>query len=304
MILRSVYQRVAERELMLPVVVGRKSASERFAGAVETLSMEALMRDGRALQAGTSHYLGQNFSRAYDVRYTGRDGAEEFPHTTSWGVSTRLVGALIMAHGDDQGLRLPPSIAPYQAVVVPIYRSDEERDLVLGEADRVVRDLRRRRVRVHVDDRDQHRPGYKFNEWELKGVPLRVELGPRDIAAGQATLFWRDLATKEPVRLGELGAVARELLSDIQRGLFEDARRFRDEHTYTPTTWDEMRQLLSSASGFVVAGWCGDEACEARVKEETKATIRVLPLRRERTDGSCLVCGRPASERAHWAQAY
>jgi prolyl-tRNA synthetase len=304
MILRSVYQRIAERELVLPVVVGRKSASERFAGAVETLAMEALMRDGRALQAGTSHYLGQNFSRAYDVRYTGREGAEEFPHTTSWGVSTRLVGALVMTHGDDQGLRLPPSIAPYQAVVVPIYRSDEERELVLGEAVRVARELRRRRVRVHVDDRDQHRPGYKFNEWELKGVPLRVELGPRDIAAGQATLFRRDLATREVVQLGELGAVARELLSDIQRGLFEDAQRFRDEHTYTPATWDEMCRLLSSASGFVVAGWCGDEACEARVKEATKATIRLLPLRRERTDGSCLVCGRPAAERAYWAQAY
>jgi len=294
MILRSVYQRVAERELMLPVVVGRKTASERFAGAVETLSM----------QAGTSHYLGQNFSRAYDVRYTGRDGAEEFPHTTSWGVSTRLVGALVMAHGDDQGLRLPPSIAPYQTVIVPIYRSDEERELVLGEAERAARQLRRRRVRVHVDDRDQHRPGYKFNEWELKGVPLRVELGPRDIAAGQATVFRRDLATKEVVPLAELGSIARELLPDIQRGLFEDARRFRDEHTYTPTTWDEMRELLSSASGFVVAGWCGDEACEARVKEETKATIRCLPIRRERTDGSCLVCGRPAAERAYWAQAY
>jgi prolyl-tRNA synthetase len=304
MILSSVYQRVAERELLLPVVVGRKSPSERFAGAVETLAMEALMRDGRALQAGTSHYLGQNFSRAYDVRFTGREGAEEFPHTTSWGVSTRLVGALIMAHGDDQGLRLPPSIAPHQVVIVPIYRTDEERELVVGEAGKIERELHRRRVRVHVDVRDQHRPGYKFNEWELKGVPLRVELGPRDIAAGQATLFRRDLATKDAVPLPEVGAVVRELLADVQRGLFEDARRFRDEHTYTPATWDEMRQLLSSASGFVVAGWCGDEACEARVKEETKATIRCLPLRRERTDGDCLVCGRPAAERAYWAQAY
>jgi prolyl-tRNA synthetase len=304
MILASVYQRVAERELLLPVVVGRKSPSERFAGAVETLAMEALMRDGRALQAGTSHYLGQNFSRAYDVRFTGRDGAEEFPHTTSWGVSTRLVGALIMAHGDDKGLRLPPSIAPHQVVIVPIYRTDEERELVLGEAGKIERELRRRRVRVQVDDRDQHRPGYKFNEWELKGVPLRVELGPRDIAAGQATLYRRDLGTKDAVPLSDVGPVARELLSDIQRGLFEDARQFRDEHTYTPATWDEMRELLAAARGFVVTGWCGDEACEVRVKEEAKATIRVLPLKRTRTDGNCLVCGRPAVERAHWAQAY
>ena len=262
------------------------------------------MRDGRALQAGTSHFFGQNFSRAFDVRYTGRDGAEEFPYTTSWGASSRLVGALIMTHGDDQGLRLPPSIAPHQVVIVPIYRSDEEREGVLAAAVGLERELRRRRVRVHVDDRDQHRPGYKFNEWERKGVPLRVELGPRDIAAGQATLFRRDTGAKEPVPLAEVGPVARELLGDVQRGLFDDARRFRDEHTFTPATWDEMRDLLAAARGFVVSGWCGDETCETRVKEETKATIRCLPLTRKRTDGDCLVCGRPATERAYWAQAY
>jgi prolyl-tRNA synthetase len=304
MILRSVYQRVAERNLLLPVVTGRKSPSERFAGAAETLTMEALMRDGRALQAGTSHYFGQNFSRAFDFRYTGRDGAEEFPYTTSWGATTRLVGALVMSHGDDQGLRLPPGIAPVQVVIVPIYRSDEERELVLAEAGKLERELRRRRLRVHVDDRDQHRPGYKFAEWELKGVPVRVELGPRDIAAGQATVFRRDVATKDTVPLGDLGGVARELLADVERGLFEDARRFRDEHTYTPATWDEMRELLAGASGFVVSGWCGDEACETRVKDETKATLRCLPLKRTRVDGDCLVCGRRARDRAYWAQAY
>jgi prolyl-tRNA synthetase len=304
MILRSVYQHVAERDLLLPVVTGRKSPSERFAGAAETVSMEALMGDGRALQAGTSHYFGQNFSRAYDLRYTGRDGAEEFPHTTSWGVSTRLVGALIMAHGDEQGLRLPPGIAPHQVVIVPIYKTDEEREQVLAEAARVDEELRGEGLRVRVDDRDQHRPGYKFNEWELKGVPLRVELGPRDIAAGQATLFRRDLATKHAVPLAGIGGAARELLDDVQRGLFEDARRFRDEHTFTPEGWEEMRDLLSAARGFVVTGWCEDEACEARVKDETKATIRCLPLERERVDGDCPVCGRPATERAYWAQAY
>ena len=304
MILRDVYQETAERDLLLPVITGRKSPSERFAGAVETLAMEALMRDGRALQAGTSHYLGQNFSRAYDVRYTGRDGAEEFPHTTSWGTTTRLVGALIMAHGDDSGLRLPPGIAPHQVVIVPIYRTDEEREQVLAAASRVDEELRGEGLRVKVDDRDQHRPGYKFNEWELKGVPVRVELGPRDIAAGQATVYRRDLATKDPVPLEGIGRSARELLDDVQRGLFEDARRFRDEHTFTPDGWDEMRELLSAARGFVVSGWCEDEACEARVKEETKATIRCLPLERERVDGDCPVCGRPATERAYWAQAY
>ncbi|MEA2374672.1 MAG: prolyl-tRNA synthetase, partial [Thermoleophilaceae bacterium] len=174
----------------------------------------------------------------------------------------------------------------------------------MGEVSRIEKGLHRKRVRVHTDDRDQHRPGYKFNEWELKGVPVRIELGPRDIAAGQATVFRRDLSTKDTVPLAELAPVVKELLGDVQRGLFEDARRFRDEHTYTPATWDEMRELLSRAAGFVIAGWCGDPACETRVKEETKATIRCLPLRRQRTDGDCLVCGRPAKERAHWAQAY
>jgi prolyl-tRNA synthetase len=304
MILRSVYTLVAERDLGIPMVTGRKSPSERFAGAVETVSMEALMRDGRALQAGTSHFFGQNFSRAYDVRYTGRDGAEEFPYTTSWGASSRLVGALIMTHGDDMGLRLPPSIAPHQVVIVPIYKTDEEREQVLAAASSAEEELRGEGLRVRVDDRDQHRPGYKFNEWELKGVPVRVELGPRDIGAGQATVFRRDLATKEAVPLEGIGRTARELLDDVQRGLFDDARRFRDEHTFTPGGWDEMRELLSAARGFVVTGWCEDEACEARVKDETKATIRCLPLERERVDGDCPVCGRPATERAYWAQAY
>jgi prolyl-tRNA synthetase len=209
-----------------------------------------------------------------------------------------------MTHGDDAGLRLPPSIAPHQVVVVPIHRTDEERELVSGHVERIAAELRRRRVRVHVDDREQHRPGYKFNEWELKGVPIRIELGPRDIGEGRATVFRRDTSTKDTVALDEIAPVVRELLGDVQRGLFEDARRFRDERTFTPSTYDEMRELLSAARGFVVTGWCGDEACEARVKEDTKATIRCLPLERKRTDGSCLVCGKDARERAHWAQAY
>ncbi|MFL5779986.1 MAG: proline--tRNA ligase [Thermoleophilaceae bacterium] len=303
MILKSVYARVAEEVLGIPMVQGRKSPSERFAGAVETLSIEALMRDGRALQSATSHFFGQNFSRAFDVRYTGRDGAEEFPYTTSWGASSRLVGAMIMAHGDDQGLRLPPSVAPHQVVIVPIYKTDDEREQVIGAANRIAAELKPNH-RVHIDDRDQHRPGYKFNEWELKGVPVRIELGPRDLSSQQATVFRRDTGTKTQIPLDGLGADVPELLADVGRGLFEDARRFRDEHTFTPDGWDEMRELLSAASGFVVTGWCEDEACEARVKEQTKATIRCLPLERERVDGDCPVCGRPATERAYWAQAY
>ena len=304
MILLDVYRDVAERVLAMPMVLGRKSASERFAGALETFAMEALMRDRRALQAGTSHYLGQNFSRAYDVRFTGRDGAEQFPYTTSWGSSTRLVGGVIMTHGDDTGLRLPPAIAPHQVVIVPIHKTDDERASVLDAAAGMVRSLRDAGVRVHVDDREQHRPGYKFNEWELKGVPTRIELGPRDLASGNVTVYRRDLASKEPIALDSAAAHVRELLDDVQRQLFDDALAFREANTHEPGSYDELKAQMAGDGGFAVTGWCGDEACEERVKSETKATIRVLTLDPEPVGGACVVCGRDAAERAHWAQAY
>jgi len=301
-ILLDVYRDAAETVLGLPVRVGRKSESERFAGAVETFCMEGLMRDSKALQAGTSHYLGQNFSKAYGVKFLGRDNSEQFAEATSWGVSTRLVGGVIMTHGDDRGLRLPPLLAPIQVVIVPIYKSDDERALVLDATKRLVGALGD--VRVKVDDREGFRPGFKYNEWELKGVPIRLEIGPKDLAAGQVTLARRDNGNKAPVP--EAGVVQRvtELLDEIQRTLYEQAAAFRDEHTFEPKDYDEFKTLLTEPGGFLVAGWCGDRSCEDRVKAETKATIRYLPLDPEPVQGACIVCGRPATERATFAIAY
>ncbi len=302
MILHDVYAATVEDELAMPVHKGRKTASERFPGAVETLTMEALMRDRKALQAGTSHYLGQNFSKAYGVRFQNRDGKQEYAYATSWGASTRLVGGVIMTHGDDKGLRVPPKLAPYQIVVVPIYKSDDERARVLASVERLRGELAG--VRVKIDDRDAYRPGRKFNEWELKGVPVRVEIGPKDVEAGQVILARRDTMEKETVPAAGAAARARELLEEIQVALFKDATAFRDKHTFQPQDFDEFKGLLIDPGGFLQGAWCGDAACEARVKEETKATIRFVPLRPEAVDAACLVCGKPGVESASWALAY
>lgn len=301
-ILLDVYVDAVENVLAVPVRRGRKSPSERFAGAVETFTMEALMRDRKALQAGTSHYLGQNFAKAYGVQFQGRSGEQEYAYATSWGVSTRLVGALIMAHGDDTGLRLPPALAPHQIVVVPIYKTDDERARVLEACSRLRAALGD--LRVKIDDRDEYRPGRKFNEWELKGVPLRIELGPKDVDAGQVIFARRDTGEKETVPESEVATRAPATLDAIQSALFEQARAFRDGHTLTPKDYDEFRTLLADPGGFLQAGWCGSADCEAKVKADTKATIRYLPLDPEPADGTCLVCAGPATERAAWALAY
>ena len=290
-----------EEDFAIPVLTGRKSESERFPGAIDTLAIEALMRDGKALQAGTSHYLGQNFAKAYGVQFLGRDGKQDFPYATSWGVSTRLVGGLIMAHGDDKGLKLPPKLAPFQVVIVPIYR-DEQKSTVLDAVRRIADSLGD--VRVKIDDREEHRPGYKFNEWELKGVPLRLEIGPRDLEAGQVLAFRRDTGEKSALPLTSLPVAVPDLLADIQRSMFQTAVDFRAERTFAPATYDELTDLLSAASGFVQGGWCGSRECEDKVKNDTKATIRVLPLDAEQQDGKCVVCGSPATELATWAQSY
>jgi prolyl-tRNA synthetase len=296
-ILRAVYRDVAEEVMAMPVVLGRKTASERFPGAVETFSMEALMRDGKALQAGTSHYLGENFARAYDVRFTGRDGRKHYAQATSWGASTRLVGGLIMAHGDEAGLRLPPALAPFQAVVVPIGGE-------LEAAERLARALRGAGVRVRVDAREGRRPGFKFHEWELKGVPVRLELGPRDLAAGGVSVAVRGRPDRLEITLDSAAEQLRGLLADVQRELYERAAEFRAAHTLFARGYEEMREYLAAATGFAVAGWCGSERCEERAKTDAKATIRCLPLDEERVDEPCVVCGGPAAERAYWAQAY
>jgi prolyl-tRNA synthetase len=303
-ILHDVYADTIENVLAIPVLRGRKSERERFPGAVDTYTLEALMRDGKALQAATSHYLGQGFARAFDVRYTGRDGTDHYPHATSWGASTRLVGGVVMAHGDDRGLRLPPRIAPQQVVIVPIFREENRAD-VLQTATAVAHELRAAGVRVKVDDRPEHRPGFKFNEWELKGVPLRVEIGSRDLAAATITVARRDTGEKREIPRSRASAAIADLLSDVHRSLFNTARAEQERRTLRdPRGYDELIEYLRDAGGFVAASWCGREECETRVKEDSSATIRCLPLDEQPPTGRCSCCGRPAVAAATWAQAY
>ena len=304
-ILHDVYADTIENVLAIPVLRGRKSESERFPGAVDTYTLEAMMRDGKALQAATSHYLGQGFARAFGVRYTGRDGAEQYPYATSWGASTRLVGGVVMAHGDDRGLRLPPAVAPQQVVIVPIFREDD-RAAVLEAATAVAVELRATGVRVRVDDRPEVRPGFKFNEWELKGVPLRIELGSRDLAAASVTVVRRDTGEKQQIQLPRAAVAVDELLSEVQASLFQSARDDLERRTLRePSGYEEMIEYLREAAGFVAAPWCEGTACEARVKEESSATIRCLPLgEQSNRPGACVCCGRPAAVEAVWGQGY
>ena len=304
-ILHEVYADTIENVLAIPVLRGRKSESERFPGAVDTYTLEALMRDGKALQAATSHYLGQGFPRAFDVRYTGRDGTDRYPFATSWGATTRLVGGVVMAHGDDRGLRLPPRVAPHQVVIVPILR-EEDRARVLGAAHAVADELRVAGVRVRLDDRAEVRPGFKFNEWELKGVPVRIEIGGRDLAAGVVTVARRDTGEKREIPLARAADAIDEFLRDVQASLFRDARDERERRTLRdPSGYEEMIDYLRDATGFVEAPWCGRRDCEVRVKDDSSATIRCLPLDEHASQpGPCACCGLPAATRAVWAQAY
>ena len=299
-----VYREVAEDVLAIPVHTGRKSESERFPGADETLPIEALMRDRKALQGGTSHFLGQNFAKAYDVTFLNADGEQDHAWGTSWGFTTRMVGGTVMAHGDDKGLRLPPAVAPVQVVIVPIYRSDEERGDVLLAADKARAALDADGIRVKVDDRDQHRPGFKFSEWELKGVPVRIEIGPKDVAAGQVTVAERLSGEKNAVVQDEAIDGMSDLLARIQKDLHADALAFREANTHEAADYDSLKSGIEGAGGFWVGAWCGDVACEDRVARDTSATIRFLPLETVDPGASCTVCGKPGTERATWAKAY
>ena len=309
-----IYRDFMEAWMAMPVVTGRKTDSERFAGSLRTYSLEAMMQDNKALQAGTSHNLGQNFSKAFDLKFQTEAGGTEFAWNTSWGVSTRLIGGLVMTHGDDIGLRLPPLLAPTELVIVPIYRKDEERSRVLEAAERVqfaLRDWERRepgRLRVHVDLREGMKPGAKYFDWELRGVPVRMELGPRDIDANQAILVRRDTREKRSVSLDSIGEEVSETLERMQDDMLEAARDRRERHSVRGgITYDGFRQLMEGEGGFVYAGWCGDAKCEAEVKEDTKATIRVLPdeeFRSAEAPTACLKCGGKAAEEALWARAY
>jgi len=295
------YAKVAETVMAMPVVKGMKSESEKFAGALRTYSIEALMGDGRALQAGTSHDLGQNFAKAFDITFQARDKSVQHVWGTSWGVSTRLVGGVVMTHGDDSGLILPPRVAPYQVVIVPIGR-DNWRETVLPKAQEIQQQLRSAGIRVTLDERDE-RPGWKFSEWELRGVPLRVEIGPKDIEKSAVLVARRDTREKQSLAMDGLATRIQQLLDDVQRTLFDRARTFRDEHTQRVSTYEEFKQVMEGRPGFVIAPWCGSTDCEAQIKNETQATIRNMP-RSGAPGGTCIRCDQGAIAEAWFAKSY
>jgi prolyl-tRNA synthetase len=298
-----VYSTFAEEFLAIPVIRGSKTESERFAGALDTYCIEALMQDGKALQAGTSHFLGQNFAKAFDVKYASREGREEYVWATSWGVSTRLMGALVMAHSDDNGLVLPPKLAPQQVVIVPIYKTPEEYAATCERAHAIKDQLKKLGVTVKVDDRDTHKPGWKFAEYELKGVPLRIAIGPRDMQNGTAELARRDTLTKEVVPMDQLTTIVPALLDRMQIDIYNKALNYRTQNTYRVDTWDGFLEQIEKG-GFISAHWDGDAATEKMIQEETKATIRCIPLDTVEEAGFCVKTGKPSNRRVLFARAY
>lgn len=302
--MQEVYVDVVENIMGIPVVKGYKTDSERFAGAEDTYTIEALMQDGKALQAGTSHFLGQNFAKAFDVKFTNREGKQEYVWATSWGVSTRLMGALIMTHSDDSGLVLPPKLAPIQVVIVPIYKNDEELQTIGDYADELIAQLKIKGISVKFDDRDTQRPGFKFAEWELKGVPVRVAIGARDLANKTVELARRDTQTKETVSQEKLDSYIENLLNEIQDNLFTKASKFRNEHITEVDSFDAFKEILETKGGFLLAHWDGTPETEEQIKELTKATIRCIPLDRKEEAGSCVLTGKPSKGRVLFAKAY
>ena len=299
----TVYRKFVEDYLAIPIVIGRKSELEKFAGAEDTYSMEAMTQDKRAIQAGTVHYFAERFARAFDVRFQNKDGRLTYVNTTSWGVSSRIIGTLIMVHSDDQGLVLPPRIAPTQLVIVPIWKSDEQRNAVMDVAGKL-KDSLKSKFSTELDARDEYSPGWKFNEWELKGVPVRIEIGPRDVANRQVILARRDSGEKTPAPLDSAVKAVEELLQDVQTSLFRKAAEFAATNTHRVDSYEEFKSLIDDPGGFLLAHWCGNEACELAVKEETKATIRCIPSHGERESGSCVYCGKHSEERVVFAKAY
>lgn len=299
-----VYRQVIEDVCAIPVLQGRKSPSERFAGAAETFTLEAMMRDTKALQTATSHFLGQNFAKAYDVKFLNDSGEQEYVWGTSWGLSTRSVGGIVMTHGDDNGLRLPHTVAPVQVMIVPIYRSDEEASTVLEKAHQIKDALAGNGVRVRVDDRDQYRPGYKFSEAELKGVPVRIEIGPRDVEADQVVLADRVTGEKTTRSTSDAVAGMAGALQSSWNALYDDAKRFMEDNTHEASSKNELFEGIKEEGGFWWGAWCGEEACENEVSGATKATIRALPLEPEDPGTVCTVCGKPGDERAVWGRSY
>ena len=303
-LMNNVYADFVENFMAIPVIKGIKSAGETFAGAVTTYCIEALMQDGKALQAGTSHFLGQNFANAFDVKFATQEGKLEKVWATSWGVSTRLMGALIMTHSDDQGLVLPPKLAPHQVVIVPIYRSDEQREQVVEKAKELKTLLEAVDIRVKLDDRDTHKPGWKFAQYELKGVPLRIAIGPKDLEKNTVELARRDTLSKEFIQQEDLVEVVQGKLPEIQKDLFQKAQFFRDEHITSVDDFDEFKKVLKEKGGFLSAHWDGTQETEKKIKELTKATIRLIPFDDNPESGKCILTGKPSQQRVFFAKAY
>jgi prolyl-tRNA synthetase len=299
----NVYASFVENFMALPVIKGIKSANERFAGAIETYSIEALMQDGKALQSGTSHFLGQNFAKAFDVTFSNKEGKEEYVWATSWGVSTRLMGALVMAHSDDNGLVLPPKLAPIQVVIVPIYQKNEQLATISAKVDEIIAKLKAKGITVKYDDSDNKKPGWKFAEYELKGVPVRLAMGPRDMANGTVEVARRDTLQKSVVPIEGVENYIENLLEDIQNNIFDKAYEFRRQNTIKVNTWDEFMEALKKG-GFILAHWDGTSETEEMIKAETKATIRCLPLEFEEEEGVCVYSGKPSKRRVIFALAY
>lgn len=299
-----VYKTFAEDYMAMPVITGTKTESERFAGADDTYTIEALMQDGKALQAGTSHFLGQNFAKAFDVKFQDKDGELKYVWATSWGASTRLIGGVIMTHSDDNGLVLPPKLAPTQVVIVPIWKSDEERSRVVEYSESILSELRNRNIRISLDDRDQYKPGWKFAQNEVEGTPIRIAVGPRDVTNHKVEISRRDLLTKELIPRDVLADYIVNLLDEIHHNLFDRAKKYRDENTRYVDSYDEFKTAMNGKGGFIYAHWDGTPGTEAKIKEETKATIRCIPLYDDRDSGKCMVTGKPSKRRVLFAKAY
>ena len=300
----NVYATFAEKFMAMPVIQGLKSTNERFAGALETYCIEALMQDGKALQAGTSHFLGQNFAKAFDVKFTTKEGKLEHVWATSWGVSTRLMGALIMTHSDDNGLVLPPKLAPFQVVIVPIYKGKEQLEKISEKALEIKADLESKGISVKFDNRDTYKPGWKFAEYEFKGVPVRIAIGPRDLENGTVEVARRDTLEKETLQISNLSNKVTHLLEKIQENLYKKAAIFRDENTHHANNWEDFKELIAKDAGFVFAHWDGTPETEQKIKQETKATIRCIPLNNQLKEGSCIYSGNPSTQKVLFAKAY
>jgi prolyl-tRNA synthetase len=300
----NLYAEFAENHMALPVIKGVKSENERFAGAVDTYCIESLMQDGKALQSGTSHFLGQNFAKAFDVTFANKEGTLDFVWATSWGVSTRLMGALVMAHSDDNGLVLPPKLAPIQVVIVPIYKKMEELTLISQKVDEIIPKLKSKGISVKYDDNDNKKPGWKFAEYELKGIPVRLAMGPRDLENGTVEVARRDTLTKETLPVENIEIVVENLLTEIQENIYQKALSFRNSNIRKADSWDEFKQILEDHGGFISAHWDGTAETELKIKEETKATIRCIPLERDSEEGKCIFSGKPSSGRVLFAVAY